>query len=949
MNRSSSPAHLDLPAEAPQDDEFYRVLLQDMPDMICRWRPDGTITFVNDRLCEYFACTPEELLGCSAMSMMPPGDVEQLQHLLNTLGPDKPFGTLEFEVISPDGTARWQEWMIRCLLDAAGNVTGFQSTGRDVTRRKRSDVTRLEEYRRHAAQRDVLNVIVESPALMTGDVDALACQVTELAAAAMGTARTNAWLFNEDETELRCIDLFEADSGQHSAGMVLKESQFANEFRALKLARYVDAHDPLTDPRTAGYVESYLKPLGITSMLDVVIQVSGRHKGLLCFEHVGQAHRWQADEIAFACQLADKLGLCIAHRERLGVTRELQEAQRVARMGNWQLNVASGTITWSDEVYRIFGRDPASFTPTLAIHAELMTPASLARLEAALAESQHSGTPYALDVEAVLPSGERRWVACVGEPVREPDGAISAVRGTAQDITARKHAEQALHLQTRALEAAANSIVITDRGGLIEWANPAFLVQAGYTLDEALGKRPADLLGSGQQDQAFYEQLWSTIQAGKVWDGQLVNQRRDGTLRTEDMTITPVTNLAGEITHFIAVKQDITDRLALEEQLHRAQRMESIGQLTGGIAHDFNNLLTVVMGNAELLNEALAGDARLAPMVEMITRGAQRGAELTHRLLAYARQQPLNPEVADLDSVVTGMQGLLRGTLGEHIEIEVACAPDLWPAMVDIAQLESALLNLAINARDAMPGGGKLVIEARNVELDDALAALEGNVQPGQYVQVSVSDSGCGISPENLSRAVEPFFTTKEKGKGTGLGLAMVYGFAKQSDGYLKLYSEPGEGTSVHLYLPRPTGDAKQARAVDGPVASDGGSELVLLVEDDELVRLYAEAQLAMLGYRVISAGDGPEALEVIRARDDIDLLFTDVVMPAGMNGRALAEAACALRPALKVLYTSGYTENAIMHHGRLDSGVHLLAKPYRRGELALKVRAALAETSAGI
>ncbi len=943
MNRYSSSVALEPQADVSATEEFCRVLLKDMPDMICRWQPDGTFTFVNDRLCEYFACTPEDLLGRSFHSMVPPADAERLQRLLNTLGPDNPVGTLEYEVISPDGTARWQEWLTRCLFDAAGNVAGFQSTGRDITRRKRSDANRLADFRRHEAQREVLNVVVESDALMTGDVEALARQVTELAATALGTARANAWLFNEDETELHCIDLFEAGSGQHSAGMVLKESQFGNEFRALKLARYVDADDPLTDPRTSGYAEGYLKPLRITSMLDAVIQLSGRHIGLLCFEHVDQVHRWQADEIAFASQLADKLALCIAQRERLGVTRELQEAQRVARMGNWHMSVATGMIRCSDEVYRIFGRDPASFTPTLAGFADLMTPSSFARMEAALNECRHSGRAYAIDVEAVLPTGKRRWAACVGEPVCDPGGTIRAVRGTVQDITARKNAEQALRLQTGALEAAANSIVITDRAGLIEWANPAFLTQAGYTLGEALGKRPADLVGSGRQDQAFYRKLWATIQAGQVWHGQLVNRRRDGALRTEDMTITPVTNSAGEITHFIAVKQDITDRLALEEQLQRAQRMESIGQLTGGIAHDCNNLLTVVMGNAELLTEALADDARLAPIAEMIAQGAQRGAELTHRLLAYARQQPLNPEVTDLDAVVTGMQGMLHRTLGEHIEVEVARAPDLWPAMVDVAQLESALLNLAINARDAMPEGGKLVIEARNVELDAELAALEGNVQPGQYVQVSVSDSGCGISPENLARVVEPFFTTKEKGKGTGLGLAMVYGFSKQSNGYLKVYSELGEGTSVHLYLPRAMGEVQPLRTADGPVASDGGSELVLLVEDDEMVRFYAETQLATLGYRVLSAGNGPEALEVIRARHDIDLLFTDVVMPGGMDGCALAEAARTLRPALKVLYTSGYTENAIMHHGRLEPGVHLLSKPYRRGELALKIRTALA------
>lgn len=428
-----------------------------------------------------------------------------------------------------------------------------------------------------------------------------------------------------------------------------------------------------------------------------------------------------------------------------------------------------------------------------------------------------------------------------------------------------------------------------------------------------------------------------------MWHGQVVNRRKDGELRTEEMTITPVKDDSGEISHFIAVKQDITDRMALEEQLQRAQRLEAIGQLTGGIAHDFNNILTVVLGNAELLGEALADDPHLQPLAGMITNGAQRGAELTHRLLAFARKQPLNPEIVDVTGLVRGMQKLLHRTLGEHVEVELECREPLWLALVDSAQLESALLNLAINARDAMPAGGKLVIETHTAVLDEDYTAHHAEVMPGEYVLLTVSDSGCGIAPENLQRVLEPFYTTKEKGKGTGLGLSMVYGFVKQSKGHLKLYSEPGEGTTVKLYLPRSTDGCDVAADTSSKPFATGGSETILVVEDDELVRSHAEAQLVAMGYRVIVAAGGAQALAVLREHEPVDLLFTDIVMPGGMNGRELAEAARAIRPGLRVLYTSGYAENAIVHHGRLDPGVRLLGKPYRRSELAVKVREALA------
>ncbi|MDT8322294.1 MAG: ATP-binding protein, partial [Xanthomonadales bacterium] len=387
---------------------------------------------------------------------------------------------------------------------------------------------------------------------------------------------------------------------------------------------------------------------------------------------------------------------------------------------------------------------------------------------------------------------------------------------------------------------------------------------------------------------------------------------------------------------------DASERKELEERLSQTQRLEAIGQLTGGVAHDFNNLLTVILGNAELLSSELADDRKLRPFADMIATAADSGAALTSRLLAFARRQPLQPQLTNVNQLVAGMEELLRRTLGENIEMEVVHAGGLWVTEIDPAQLENALLNLAINARDAMPDGGRLTIETANASLDDEYAAAHEEVSPGQYVLISVSDDGIGMSHETREKAFDPFFTTKSSGRGSGLGLSMIYGFVKQSGGHAKIYSEIGEGTTVRLYFPR----SHHTAAITGPTAEMPeqvlGHQHILVVEDDDAVRQNLIRQLTSLGYHVSATADGPSALEALGDHKDIALLFTDVVLPGGMNGRELADAATATNPKLKILFTSGYSENAIVHHGRLMPGTHLLSKPYRLRELAIKVNKVL-------
>lgn len=391
------------------------------------------------------------------------------------------------------------------------------------------------------------------------------------------------------------------------------------------------------------------------------------------------------------------------------------------------------------------------------------------------------------------------------------------------------------------------------------------------------------------------------------------------------------------------VTHEVAERLKAEEAMRQSQKMEAIGQLTGGIAHDFNNLLTIIVGNIELMQRRLPeGADRLHRAADHAMEATRRAATLTQRLLAFSRRQPLDPKPLDANKLVAGMSDLLRRTLGEAVMLETVLGGGLWRTQADSNQLENAILNLAVNARDAMPDGGKLTIETANARLDEAyVAALVEPVPAGQYVLVAVSDTGTGMDQATMEKVFEPFFTTKDVGKGTGLGLSQVYGFVRQSNGHVRIYSELGEGTTIKIYLPRLIGSHEEPaeRPAKSPEMVKGAGETILVVEDEPDLRAYAIEALCDLGYRVLEAADGREALEAVAKHPEIKLLFTDVVLRGGMNGRAIADEIARLRFGLPVLFTTGYTSNAIVHHGRLDPGMHLIGKPFTYAELAAKVR----------
>jgi signal transduction histidine kinase len=401
---------------------------------------------------------------------------------------------------------------------------------------------------------------------------------------------------------------------------------------------------------------------------------------------------------------------------------------------------------------------------------------------------------------------------------------------------------------------------------------------------------------------------------------------------------------------FVLTISDMTKRAQAEAVLRESQKMQAIGQLTGGIAHDFNNLLTVISGNLEIVNARSHVEPGVRARIERAAWAAQRGATLTSQLLAFARRQPLAPTPIDLATTVQAMVPLLRRTLGEQIDVRYVETASLWAAMADPSQLESAVLNLALNARDAMPNGGQLTIELVNKVLDEEYARAHVEVTPGDYTMLAVTDTGSGMAPDVLARVFEPFFTTKPDGKGTGLGLAMVFGFIKQSGGHVNIYSEPGEGTTVRLYLPRAIGaTVSGGQRATSPVDLPRGSATILIVEDEPAVREIASAILGDLGYRVLEAADGEDGMRVFAADPGrIDLLLTDVVLPGRLRGRALADSIQAARPEIRVLFMSGYTENSIVHHGRLDDGVQLIGKPFKREQLARKVAEVLGMPGSG-
>ena len=665
-------------------------------------------------------------------------------------------------------------------------------------------------------------------------------------------------------------------------------------------------------------------------------------------------HLTESVEVAFdeRGRFAWSVGVIQDVTERKRISEELEKSEErlrlateLAGLGHWVWDaVEDRCIYCSEEHARIHGVTVDEYMAgTSGIEGELdFTHTENRETYRNNLRKLRGGEGFDIEYRVITPRGESRHVREIAKPVFDENGAVVQEYGTIQDITVTRLAEEALRESEgrfrSIVEYSPAAIHLKDLEGRYRLVNPNYERWYGVSAAEIVGKTCRDLFPEDDAESFAEQDRW-VAETGEVFTCEMEMPFADGGLHTISMFKFPILGPDGQVIGLGGADLDVTDQRNAEEQLRQSQKLNAVGQLTGGLAHDFNNLLAIILGNAELLAEQLDGDDKPP---QAIIRAATRGAELTQRLLAFSRQQPLLPKPVMLDAVVAQMTDLLRRTLGETIEIKTRSRSTLSPALADSGQVENALLNLALNARDAMPNGGRLTIETANATLGEAYAKKHAGVVAGDYVVLSVRDSGRGMAPEVLEHVFEPFFTTKGVGEGSGLGLSMVYGFAQQSGGHVSIDSKPGRGTRVRLYLPKADPvdeETGEAATKDDPRAR---GETVLVLEDDENVRKLAVTHLEDLGYVVLHARHGQEALGVLQKAARVDLLLSDVVLPGGMNGPELAERARQNDPALKVLFMSGYAETAFQSRDQFRGDAAMLKKPFRKRELAQRIRGAL-------
>jgi len=628
-------------------------------------------------------------------------------------------------------------------------------------------------------------------------------------------------------------------------------------------------------------------------------------------------------------------------------------------VGTWDWDVPADRVVSDGRFARLYGVDAetAKSGATLADYFASIHPDDVADATAAVDRTLRTGEDFYAEYRLLQPDGSVRWVAAQGRCTLDPDGRPLRFPGVSFDITDRKAVEGQLRRLNETLEAEVEQrtrerdriwasspdlMGVADHAGYFVRSNPAWFTLLGWSEAEVAATPFLDLV---HPDDRAATAIEVANQQRGIPMLRFENRFRakDGSYRWQQWVAVP------EGDHVYCVARDVTEARekaialeAAEEALRQSQKMEAVGQLTGGIAHDFNNLLQAISGSLEIIQRR-AAQGRVAELDRFITgasTAAARAAALTHRLLAFSRRQPLDPRPVRANPLVASIEDLLRRTIGQDVELELVLAGGLWMTLCDPNQLENALLNLVINARDAMPNGGKLTIETCNAHLDSAYAASQREVQPGQYVCICVTDTGVGMSAETATKAFDPFFTTKPIGQGTGLGLSMIYGFARQSEGYAKIYSEAGKGTTVKLYLPRHRGPAEREEPIPEMTAAHGtdAGEIVLVVEDEPVVRSLIVETLGELGYRAMEAADGPRGLEILQSDRRIDLLVTDIGLP-GINGRQMVETARLVRPDLKVLFMTGYAENAALASGFLEHGMTMITKPFAMEALAARIR----------
>ncbi len=687
----------------------------------------------------------------------------------------------------------------------------------DITEVKEREEKEEKKLERTNIEKEILIDVMLRPEVAEGDFEGLSHFITETISTKLRIPRVNIWLFNEDETQLICVDHYDLSTGIHSKGVILKEEDFKDEFQALKTSKYVDAHDALNDPRTKGYAQNYLIPLNIKSMLDTGIRIGDRNRGVICLEYTQIPHKWEEDEISFASQIADQLALTLINKEK--------------RSYEFQRNLLIQTI-----------------------------------------------------------------------------------------------------------ETSTNGMIIFDSNGLILYLNPAIFNLLNVLPEDYLNK-PITYLTQKVLPIENLDQKRSEAGKGKIHKERLEIKRGEKNSVILDCSISSIHNIYENSTHFVIHLTDVTREVKLENDLRQMQKMESIGQLAGGIAHDLNNHLLVIQGYTELIESEIPKNSPLCTYLQEIRSANLKASTLVKQLLAFARKQLLKKESISLNETINDILNMIRRIIKENVKLETFLQPNLPNIYADKNAIEVIIINLCSNANDAMPEGGEIIIETNKTYLTKEKVEGIPNVKEGEFVVLTITDTGIGMDKNTLEHCFEPFFTTKAPGKGTGLGLSTVYGLVQQHDGIIHVYSEPGKGTSFKIYLPTTSIPQQEKKVEESEYPELTGSETILIAEDEPAVRAVSIRILERAGYNVISAENGEEALNLFMENiDKIDLVILDIIMPV-MGGKEVYEKIKKLKPDTPVLFTSGYSENSIHTNFVIHEGYQILQKPYGRLEILKEVR----------
>jgi PAS domain S-box-containing protein len=879
-----------------EERHLLHTLMDNLPDLIYFKDRESRFTRINLALAKKFDLDhPAQAIGKTDFDFLPAEHAKEfLKDDAELLRTGQPIVGKEEKGIWPDGHVTWVSTTKMLLRDANGNIIGTFGVSRDITERKRAEESLRESEERFRST-------FENAGIGMALVDMQGHPIKSNPALQQMLGYDAEELSHMVFTEYTHPDDRELDWGLFGELAAGKRETYEIEKRFLK-----KGGDVVWGLLTASLVKDRQGcPVCAVGMVQDI------------------SERKRAEE-----------GLRASEEKYRSLVSNIPDVV-------WTVDAELRFVFISKNIERISGYSPDEvYQQGIRLYLDSLLPDDVHKVREGFRALFAEGRPFDVECRVKRKDGEWIWVHDRALVTYEKNG-IRYADGLLSDITERKKAE-AEHIRlVTAIEQSAEAVVITNTNGDIEYVNPAFTRITGYSREEVLGQNPR-LLKSGKQDRVFYQQLWTIILRGDIWHGELINRRKDGNLYTEEMTIAPVRDALGEVTHFIATKQDVTEHKRLEQQLIQAQKMEAVGRLAGGVAHDFNNLLTIINGYAALLSEQTSTeDPRRARLKEILMAG-ERAASLTRQLLAFSRRQVLEPRVLDLNSVIATIEKMLRRLIGEDVELVTTLRPDIGRVKVDPGQIEQVVMNLAVNARDAMPEGGKLLIETSNVEIDANYTRSHSPMIPGKYVMMAVDDTGCGMDLETQAHIFEPFFTTKEESRGTGLGLATVYGIVKQSGGFIWVYSAPGCGSTFKIYLPIVEEALPTAEPAEVPAELAKGVETLLVVEDEGGVRSLLCETLAAHGYKVLEAAGAAQAFQIAEQHTEpIHLLLTDVVMPQ-TGGKELVKRLSTLHPETKVLYMSGYTDDAIVRHGILEGGTPFLQKPFSPKALLAKVREVL-------